>query len=73
MQLSDQGLDVLALAVVAPDVFHELGKGTSTVTFNLYQKSPGPSDHYQPVFFVKEKESVLVGFISTDTNILPTQ
>lgn len=67
MQLSDQGLEVLALAVVAPDVFHELGKGTSTVTFNLYQKSPGP------VFFVKEKESVLVGFISTDTNILPTQ
>lgn len=45
--LSDKVVDALALAVTALDAFYEL-RASTTVTFNLHQKSSDSNDCCQP-------------------------
>lgn len=53
--LSDNVLHALAAAETTPDAFHETGRGTTTVTFNLPQKLPGSKDCHQPCVPSKRK------------------
>lgn len=67
--LSDKELDALASALTAPHAFYELGRGPTTVTFNLLHKSQTQVTAVSPVYFLKRniKNGVSVGCIFRQT------
>lgn len=67
--LSDKVLDALASAITDPDAFYELGRGTTTVTFNLHARPQTQVTAINLGYFVKGniKISVSVGCVFRQT------